>query len=232
GEPAENAAYVNMGTGAFLLRVCGRHPVSVPRLLAEILWQDEKRTLYAVEGTVNGAGSALDAVRQQLHVSGQRLLTQMPRWLDESHDPPVFLNGISGLGSPFWLPRFRSRFIGRAGAAEKLVAVAESILFLLCTNLERMQTGNGGIRRLVVSGGLAQWDGLCRRLASLSGLPVHRPAQHEATATGLAWLLGAGVNKADEGLIYPPAAVPGLEQRYARWRAAMRTALAGSFQGF
>ena len=86
-------------------------------------------------------------------------------------DPPLFLNGVSGLGSPFWRPDFASRFVGDGDGREKVVAVAESIVFLLMLNLEEFPTPSDRLREILMSGGLSPLDGLCQRLADLSGLP-------------------------------------------------------------
>jgi len=69
-----------------------------------------------------------------------------------------------------------SRFLGRGDTGQQAAAVIESIVFLLLENLARMQKAEPDLRRLRVSGGLAQLDGLCQRLADLSGLPLETPA--------------------------------------------------------
>jgi glycerol kinase len=172
GAPEPDVAYMNLGTGAFVQCLSSRR---VPGLLQSILWRDAPHTLYALEGTVNGAGSALDALAKRHGMSPKRLLRDLPRWLASDDAPPLFLNGVGGLGAPYWQPGFRSRFQGRGDIPAQAVAVIESILFLLLENLERMRRAEPDLRRLRVSGGLAQLDGLCQRLSSLSGLPVERP---------------------------------------------------------
>jgi glycerol kinase len=80
----------------------------------------------------------------------------------------------------------------------------------------------------VVSGGLVRYDGLCQRLADLSGLPVYRPAEHEATARGTAYLLADFPEIFPEekpGDSFTPKSNPGLLQRYKNWRTAMNRAL-------
>jgi glycerol kinase len=103
------------------------------------------------------------------------------------------------------------------------VAVVESIAFLLCCNLERLQLG-APLRRIRISGGLARNDYLCRCLAALSRLPVERPAAVEATARGIAYLAAgkpaAWLMVPIEHTFAPPAAAA-LESRYARWRREM-----------
>jgi glycerol kinase len=68
-----------------------------------------------------------------------------------------------------------------------MVAVIESIIFLLQANIGLLCDYDPGIRHIRISGGLANLDGLCQKLADLSGLGVHRPLQVEATARGIAW---------------------------------------------
>ncbi|HEY3645668.1 MAG TPA: FGGY family carbohydrate kinase [Gammaproteobacteria bacterium] len=221
GEPEPDVAYMNLGTGAFVQCLSSRR---APGLLQSILWRDAERTLYALEGTVNGAGSALEALAKRHGITSGKLMQASQR-RDADAARPLFLNGIGGLGAPYWRPAFRSRFIGRGDAGQQAAAVIESILFLLLENLERMQGTVPGLRRIRISGGLAQLDGLCQKLADLSGLPVERPRLHEATALGLARLLGAdGMPAADAARFESHPANP-LMARRRRWQAAMQEAL-------
>ena len=101
-------------------------------------------------------------------------------WLASAGDVPLFLIGISGLGSPFWVADFPSRFVGKGEPWEKLVAVLESVVFLIKVNLEEMATHVASARQLVVTGGLAGLDGLSRRLADLCEVTVVRPRARAA----------------------------------------------------
>ncbi|MGA9852775.1 MAG: FGGY family carbohydrate kinase [Gammaproteobacteria bacterium] len=225
GKPEASSIYVNLGTGAFIQRLHGETPPQVPGMLGSVLWQEEDRAQYVLEGTVNGAGSALTWLHQRLGMPEKKMLVAMPAALAAKSGVPLFLNGISGLGSPYWVSNFRSRFIGRGNSMQKMLAVVESVVFLLCVNLDRMRDVGSSPRRIVVSGGLAQWDGLCQRLADLSALPVHRPGLHEATASGLAWLLGSHQRAAIPADVFRPAKNPQLENRYRRWCAALEDGL-------
>jgi len=222
GEPAPDVAYVNLGTGAFVQCLSERR---VPDLLQGLLWRDARQTLYALEGTVNGTAAALSAVGKQLKVSDAHMMRALPAWLDDAGRLPLFLNGVGGLGAPYWRAGFRSRFIGRGDDGRKLAAVVESIVFLLLENLERMRTVAPGLRQLQLSGGLAQLDGLCQRLADLSMLPVVRPELHEATALGLARLLGSDSPPLGGVRRFEPRVDAGLEARRRRWQQAMHGAL-------
>jgi len=229
GAPHHGTAYVNIGTGAFVQRVCGGNIDYAPRLLTGVVLQCGETVEHVLEGTVNGAGSALVEVERQLGVAAEHAERNMAQWLSAATELPLFLNGVSGLGSPYWVPRFGSCFVGAGTAAEKLAAVAESIVFLTQVNLDEMETLFVAPRRIVVSGGLARLDGICQRLADVSGVPVYRPAECEATARGTAFLLAGRPQHWPEpspGALFPPLANEALRQRYQRWRLAMDSAIA------
>jgi glycerol kinase len=227
GEPASGEIMINLGTGAFLQRALSHRPPP-SRLLASLAFQDQTRRIYAVEGTVNGAGSALSWAASQLALEETEIIRRLPRWLEEYARPPLFLNGVAGLGTPYLQPLFASRFIGNGTAEEKCVAVCESIVFLLQLNLEETDRKIGPASRIIISGGLSKLDGLCRRLADLSGLPVCRLENHEATIQGLVRLLIDGprpLTDEGSGVRFLPHVAPLLKDRYRTWREELEAAL-------
>ncbi|MBI3899521.1 MAG: hypothetical protein HY308_14685 [Gammaproteobacteria bacterium] len=224
GEPATTTGYINIGTGAFVQRVL-HTPQWVDGLLTSAVRRQAGATTYTLEGTVNGAGAALAWFSESAGLSDVE--ASLPDWLARTETPPIFLNGVGGLGAPYWQPNFASRFVGAAAPSAQAVAIAESIVFLLAVNIERLHVVGDALRTLLVTGGLARCDGLCQRLADLTGLPVQRPQEHEATARGLAGLV-AGVAAdwpASVGIPLLPIANAAFTARYAHWRAAMDDAL-------
>ena len=109
-------------------------------------------------------------------------------------------------------------------------AVVESIVFLLQLNLEEMQEEGFMFQRMVVTGGLAALNGLCQRLADISGLDVTRPQQTEATARGLAYLLAQPRTAWPEGAGQCLQAGDNqpLKVRYQQWRQALDMAVLAS----
>jgi len=230
GMPKENTVYINMGTGAFLQKPTLSRVVYSPRLLSSIVWHDVQHTHYVVECTVNGAGSALTQVEQELGVDARYAEQQFSSWLQAADSPPVYLNGVSGLGAPYWVPDFPSMFIGEGADWEKIVAVAESVLFLITVNLQELVAVTGdAVKQVVVSGGLSVSDELCQRLADLAQAAIYRPQQGEATACGTAYLLAGCPEVWPEGLkgvwFYPKTNQP-LTARFQRWQDEMQQALA------
>mgnify|MGYP001175091943 CR=1 FL=1 len=225
GWPEEESAYVNIGTSAFVQRAVTAEPRYAPRSLAGIILDDVKTTVYALEGNVNGAGTALEWLKTELGI--EDAIGRLPAWLEETGEPPLFLNGIAGLGGPFWKPEFPSRFVGAGDAGQKAVSVVESIAFLLQANIDEIGKYVLPARRIRVSGGVSRLDGLCRRLATLSGLPVHRRDDAEATARGIGFLAAgrpARWNESGAEEIFAPEAGEALRARYASWRELMREA--------
>ena len=230
GKPERGVASINMGTGAFLQTIVDKDvddvkPELPDRLLRSIVWSDENGSIVVSEATVNGAGSALQLVGNDLGISPQTVQEFLPEWLATEKNIPLYLNGVSGLGSPFWMPDFVSKFVGESEPPEKMVAVIESIVFLLQINLEEMKANKITLHKIMVSGGLSVLDGLCQRLADLSGLPVSRPQQSESTSKGLAFLISgqeqswpAGANKELKSDVFTPETNKDLAQRYGRWR--------------
>lgn len=225
GPPDPATALVNIGTGAFVQRATGDRVVHVPGMLSGIALHTAISTTYTLEGTVNGAGAALDWL-QATHPEPD-LFGNLDAWLMDAVEPPLFLNGIAGLGAPWWIADFRSRFIGGESVQDKAAAIIESIVFLITVNLQRMAVLEPPIRSILVTGGLAALDGLCQRLADLNGVRVMRPAEYEATARGLAWLLSGSDDRwtLTDVQSFSPGSGGTLCDRFRRWEHAMERAV-------
>jgi len=221
GPPRESLALVNVGTGAFVQRVAPAGVRLPDGLLLSVLRSDASGALRSHEGTVNGAGSAIDWLAGRVAIDVERALPTLAR--PSAADPPLFMNGVGGLGAPYWKPDFPVEFIGGGDDLQLLAAVVESVVFLLSVNLEAMR-GVAALDRIVISGGLARCDYLCQTLADANGLVVERYALQEATARGIAFLAAgepADWLVPDIERSFAPATNPALAARYVRWRSEM-----------
>lgn len=228
GQLQPDTAYVNTGTGAFLSRSSGALALYSRRLLTSLIFRDSElnkaasQNHYVLEGTVNGAGSALEWLGNQYPDTD--LFKHLPEWLNEIESPPLFLNAVSGVAAPFWLADLVSKFDREASVSEKSVAVIESIIFLLKTCLDEMCKLSSPPEQIQLTGGLASLNELNQRLADLSCLPVYRPLDCEATARGTAYLLCDQPShwpEEDAGTWYEPAENIELEKRYEKWMELM-----------
>jgi glycerol kinase len=223
GEPRADAAYLNVGTGAFVFRLAEQAP---PAMLRSVVhWAETPQ--YVVEGTVNGAGSALAAFAKANDIADVGAALEAA-WQDEGAGEIVYLNGVGGLGSPDWRNDFPSRFIGEGTPEHKLVAIAESVVFLIERNLDLLRPLGAPCIGVVATGGIARSDRFCQALADLAFLPVRRPAHGEATARGAAFLLAG--RPADWAQLphqdFAPRENSALRARHRRWQEAMAAALA------
>jgi glycerol kinase len=228
GAVGPGVALINMGSGAFVLRELGRFSNSTSQLTG-IAYSDTNKVSYMREATINGAGNALSWAEQQWHVDD--LLGRLPEWIEQVREPPVFINAVGGLGTPWMQAGIQPSFIGHGdySNAEKVVAVIESIVFMIQVNLELMGA-EAPLNKLRVSGGLSNQDGLCQKLSNLSGFEIARGDVTEATARGVAWLAAgrpgnwsiAGSDRNVECIRFVPQRDQALHKRYQAFKTEMK----------
>jgi glycerol kinase len=222
GAPPRRQAVVNIGTGAFVLLPTGTQRVVENALLSGLAGNRNGDREYVLEGTVNGAGAALNWAAQRWALDDP--IARLGEWMNSGGEVPIFINTVGGLGSPWWQAGPAPPLIGGGSAPQKAVAVVESILFMLTVNIERMRATGQVLASLRIGGGLARVDEVCRRLASLSGLAVYRPLELETTARGIAWQAGGGPArwpKPGRGKWFKPTSDRRLAARYRRFRQVM-----------
>lgn len=224
GQPCAATGIVNLGTGAFVLVPTGTDRITHPALLNGLVCSGNNGFEYTLEGTVNGAGAALSWAQEHWNIAD--VTEHLDEWLQRPGEPPLFINTIGGLGSPWWRPGPPAALVGSGEAVgcvetwQQIVAVAESILFLVQANLDAIREAGLPLTTLRVSGGLASSNALCQTLADLSGCTVFRPAETEATARGIAWLAAGsppGWSGSHQGDTFTARSRPDLNERYRRF---------------
>ncbi len=222
--------YINLGTGAFALAPLTQDIEQAAPLLRSVLYSDAMATLFALEGTVNGAAGALHWLGERSGIDVQRTTQVLQRQQAADQAIPLFINGIGGVGSPYWLPQLESHFVAPDGTSSadndttQLIAVIESIAFLLADNIELMRRRLPSLACIVVGGGLSSCRYLCECIADLSQLPVTRLGERELTARGLAYLVAAQPQTwlGDAQLTqFPSQHNPALIDRQSLWRGHM-----------
>ncbi|HET7202235.1 MAG TPA: FGGY family carbohydrate kinase [Steroidobacteraceae bacterium] len=237
GPPAGGTVFVNVGTGAFVQRIVRDGTVPPPRgLLKSVVHARTDAAApaatYVHEGTVNGAFSAIEWLRGRVGLDVLRILSALHTTLPSGRVDVLFMNGIGGLGAPFWLPAFPTEFVGLDGRPlgdappqelQQIAAVVDSIAFLVAVNVLAMHRA-APLQRLVITGGLASCDYLCEVLADVTGLAVERPTVHEATARGIAFLAAGQPldwQPAPLDRAFAPTGRVAVLERFKRWREAM-----------
>ncbi len=183
------------GTGCFVLMNTGETPVeSKNGLLTTIGWSIGGKVTYALEGSAFNAGSAINWLRDGLH------LIQKPADADrmaesvEDNGGVYFVPAFTGLGAPYWDMYARGSILGLTrGATDAHLAraVLESIAFESWDLFHAMEEDAGvTIPQLRVDGGASRSRFLMQLQSTLLGCPVCRPACLETTALGAAMLAG------------------------------------------
>lgn len=201
GAIEENTIQVNIGSGAFVnyllpsASATSTKAISEKGLLHSLVaiyqTQTTPKFFHAVEGTINGAGSAIDVMAQQLAIKHPQKLTIYPA---AQSNIPIFINTIGGLAAPFWRSDINSVFMGEGDNEAKMIAVYESIIFLISYLIERiisLQTSPNNLPKtnIQISGGLANNLSICQLLADVTGLIVKKKQDVEATSLGAAFYL-------------------------------------------
>jgi len=176
-------ALINIGTGAFIMSSASEKKQR-PLLLRSIINSRDSFLEYATEGTVNGAGAAISWAQERFPC--EDLFQQLPDWLEQIPCPDVFINTVSGLGSPWWCSGGEAEFLEEnMTLAERYVAIIESIIFLLYKNIQQLESMPA---IFFISGGLSLLDGLCQRLADLTNAKIIRFHETQSSARGCAFL--------------------------------------------
>lgn len=230
GQPSHDSAYLNLGTGAFVLVPLDTDPGEAAPLLRSVLRADANTITYALEGTVNGAGAALDWLAARSSLDVQRTIASLNHQQVALLHPPLFLNGVGGVASPFWLAEAPVSFVEQTAATtdlDRLVAVVESIAFLIHTNLQWLRQHQPHLHLIQLGGGLSRCDYVCEALGTLSGLPAVRLRERELTGRGLAWLVAQASKdptahwSASPQEPFATQKNPALLHRYQRWLLKM-----------
>ena len=185
------------GTGSFLLINTGQRPRrSQHRLLTTIAWQRDEQTTFALEGSIFVSGSAVQWLRDGLHLIEDAVEVEALAATVASSEGVTFVPALTGLGAPHWDPTARGAILGiTRGTTSAHIARAtlEAIALQVRDVITAMATDSGiPLRSLRVDGGAARNNLLMQIQADLLGVPVVRPVNVETTATGAAYLAGLG----------------------------------------
>lgn len=229
-----NPLVVNLGSGAFILGPT-TGGATTTQLLRAPLFASASQIEWLQEGTVNGAGSELTRWRvANSTLSESALFQNLPEWLATLNDDiPLYLPTAAGLGSPFWMSRFKtdgSDFFTLDGTprtasiAKQAIAVVESIAFLVAANIAAMQGTSKPYDGIIFAGGLSRLTELVERICQLAELTGWVSDDFEATLLGAAIACDRQNNKASiKGrIVAANNTTPLLETRYQRYIALIR----------
>lgn len=183
------------GTGAFIMMNTGKAPIlSKNGLLTTIAYGIDGEIVYALEGSIFVAGSAIQWLRDGLRLFRDSSESETYATQVDSSKNVYVVPAFTGLGAPHWDQDARGAIFGltRGTTKEHLIrATLESIAYQTRDVLEAMKEDSGieiaGIR---VDGGAANNNFLMQFQADMVHIPIERAQISETTALGAAYLAG------------------------------------------
>ena len=184
------------GTGSFVLANVGSAcPPPADGLLTSVGWTlADGSVTYVLEGSIFVTGAAVQWLRDGLMIIDSASEIEPLALSVPDTGGVVVVPAFTGLGSPWWDPYARGTILGitrgttRAHLAR---AVIESMAFQTLDVVEAMTAAGGvHVHDLRVDGGATAMDSMLQLQADLLGVTVRRPADHETTALGAAYLAG------------------------------------------
>lgn len=186
------------GTGCFMLMNTGNFPKeSKNGLLTTIAWGLNNEVIYALEGSIFVAGSAVQWLRDGLRLVDSSSDSEYIAKKVDSTDGVYVVPAFVGLGAPYWDMKARGAILGitRGTTKAHLVrATLESMAYQTKDVLSAMESdSNIKLKELKVDGGASANNFLMQFQADILGVPVDRPKIVETTALGAAFLAGLAV---------------------------------------
>ena len=209
-----DAVLINLGTGGFVLRPTGKTMTMNSGYLSAPILATDSELLFALEGTINGAGGAVDR------------FAAPPTPLPGSDPAPsaFALPDEAGVGSPHWradVSLTLSRAADRLDAVGRRQTVAEGIVFRVREIVDGL-TRESPPRTIRLSGGLSRDPFFAAGLAACLDRTVVVLEDGEQTLQGAAWLAaGRPAERAPSVTVRrvaPAAEHAWLRDKYPRWK--------------
>jgi glycerol kinase len=230
------------GTGNFMLLNTGTDLVrSEHGLLTTVCYKfGDAAPVYALEGSIAVTGSAVQWLRDQLHVINSAAESETLASSVPDSGGVYFVPAFSGLFAPYWRSDARGAIVGLSRFntdAHLARATLESICYQTRDVVEAMAQDSGvNLDVLKVDGGITV-NSLCMQIqADVLGVAVSRPVVAETTALGAAYAAGLAVGfwkstdelreNWNEAQRWQPAwSAEQREHGYGRWKKAVQRTL-------
>jgi len=186
------------GTGSFIVMNTGEKPkLSNNNLLTTIGYGINGKVIYALEGSIFVAGSAIQWLRDGLKMLQTAAESETVAAQSKNHDEVYVVPAFTGLGAPYWDSDARGAIFGltRGTTREDIVkATLQAVAYQVRAIIDTMQADTGiDIPILKVDGGAANNNLLMQFQADILNTSVQRAQNLETTALGAAFLAGLAV---------------------------------------
>lgn len=193
---AEGIAKNTYGTGSFVVLNTGPRIVrSRNGLLSTVAYtQADRKTTYALEGSIFVTGAAVQWLRDGLQLISRASDVETLAASVPDSGGVYFVPALAGMGAPHWDPHARGAIFGLTRAttrAHLARATLDAMAYQTADVVDAMQSDSGtSLRELRVDGGACVNDLAMQFQADILGTHVVRPRVTETTALGAAYLAG------------------------------------------
>lgn len=186
------------GTGSFIVMNTGTNPTSSNNnLLTTIAYKVNGQVVYALEGSVFVAGSAIQWLRDSIKLIKTSPESEQAARNSTSENEVYVVPAFTGLGAPYWDAEARGAIFGitRGTTDNDLIkATLQSLAYQTRDVVDTMQHDSGiAIPALRVDGGASNNDYLMQFQSDILGTKIERAATLETTGLGAAFLAGLSV---------------------------------------
>jgi glycerol kinase len=186
------------GTGAFVLVNTGEKPFySRSGIITTVAWGLEKRTTYAMEGSVFISGAVVQWLRDSLGIIKTAAESETLAASVADNGGVYFVPAFVGMGAPYWDMYARGTIVGLTRGSSKghlARAALEAIAFQTRDVIDAIKAeSDSPIPVLRVDGGGSVNNLLMQFQADILGIPIQRAQIAEITALGAAYLAGLAV---------------------------------------
>lgn len=187
------------GTGCFILMNIGDKPVlSKHNLLTTVGWKIKDEVIYALEGSVFVAGSAVKWLRDEMQIIESSSESESKALSVRDNGGVYLVPSFVGLGAPYWDSEVKGAIFGLTYGTQQahiVRAVLESLCYQSYDVLKAMESDVGfELAELMVDGGASENNFLLKWQANVLSKKVSRPQILETTALGAAFLAGLAVD--------------------------------------
>lgn len=198
----EGSAKITYGTGLFMLYNIGNKPViSKNGLITTVAYKIGGKVVYAFEGSVFNAGSAVQWLRDEMGFFAHSKESEALAVSVQDNGGVYVVPAFTGLGAPYWNSEARGIICGiTRGTTRAHVtrATLESMAYSAKDLAIVMQEESGSdLCEIRCDGGASANDFLMQFQADVLSRTVDRPVEKESTALGAAYLCGVGLGLID-----------------------------------
>lgn len=196
-------AKITYGTGMFLLFNTGDTVCkSKTKMITTIGYSVKDKIVYALEGSVFNAGSAIKWARDNLKLFDRSADTERMALSVPDNGGVYVIPAFSGLGAPYWKADATGIITGITGGTNSnhiVRAILESMAYAakdLCKNME----ADSGYDLAVIraDGGASANDFLMQFQSDVLNVAIDRPLERESTALGAVYLSAIAINAMSE----------------------------------